>query len=626
MNQIRLGHQSLLNRIWSETLLEELTRFGVDTVCIAPGSRSTPLVLEANANPNLTLHTHFDERGLGFLALGMAKAHAVANTKSPKIVAVIVTSGTAVANLLPAIVEANLIGERLIILTADRPPELIECGANQAIDQVDIFSKHVTASLNLPSPTASISLNWLLMAVDKVMDKQRQLGGVVHINCPFPEPLYAEPDRQAFVSYLATIQPWRESSKPYMVKCDLTLSYECALSSVASSHLYSTELGQYKGVVVVGSVTLCEAKKARQFAQYFGWPLFCDPQSGISSEWAHYDIWLQNPNFKALLNDCDCIVQFGQRVISKRLNQWIAEQVSERHSRYLYISPRSHTANQNHLVQTQIVAPISAWVDHYCSDKKSGDKTFVLNRPTMGWGDKLKAAAELTVNLASTHLCNPSLLAPSSLTEMSIVLDLAEQLDGHDLFLGNSLIARLVDMFSSLTESEVFSNRGASGIDGLVATAVGVQRQRQRPMVVMLGDLSLLYDLNSLALLAAAKPVVDLQDIEAGHIEVKKRVPMVIIVTNNDGGAIFDLLPVPAAQKQALYQQPHGFDFRHAAKQFRLAYCQPTTQTAFREQLAQHLTQGEGTLIVEIKTPAQQASHQLKQLLSQLQHLHDDSL
>lgn len=157
--------QAVLNRIWCKVILEELARFGVTEVCVAPGSRSTPLTLEADANAKLNLHTHYDERGLGFLALGLAKA-------SNKPVAVIVTSGTAVANLLPAIAEAKLTGEKLIVLTADRPVELVGCGANQAIVQHDIFSSHVTKAVYLPSPDVGVSLNWLLTTIDDACYQQ----------------------------------------------------------------------------------------------------------------------------------------------------------------------------------------------------------------------------------------------------------------------------------------------------------------------------------------------------------------------------------------------------------------------------------------------------------------------
>lgn len=147
---------SAFNRRWAAVILEALTRHGVRHICIAPGSRSTPLTLAAAENSAFIHHTHFDERGLGHLALGLAKV-----SKQP--VAVIVTSGTAVANLYPALIEAGLTGEKLILLTADRPPELIDCGANQAIRQPGMFASHPTHSISLPRPTQDIPARWLVL-------------------------------------------------------------------------------------------------------------------------------------------------------------------------------------------------------------------------------------------------------------------------------------------------------------------------------------------------------------------------------------------------------------------------------------------------------------------------------
>ena len=174
---------AVFNRRWATLILEALTRHQVQHVCIAPGSRSTPLTLAAAAHPHLICHTHFDERGLGHLALGLAKA-------SGQRVAIIVTSGTAVANLYPALIEAGLTGEKLVLLTADRPPELIDCGANQAIRQTGMFASHPVQSLDLPRPTPEISARWLVSALDNTL--AHQTHGAVHINCPFAEPLYGE--------------------------------------------------------------------------------------------------------------------------------------------------------------------------------------------------------------------------------------------------------------------------------------------------------------------------------------------------------------------------------------------------------------------------------------------------
>ena len=168
-----------MNLLWGQLILEELARLGVKHVCMAPGSRSTPLTLAAASQTQLTRHIHFDERGLGFMALGLAKA-----SNAP--VAIITTSGTAVANLYPAIVEAWLTHVPLIILSGDRPPELIDCGANQAIIQPAIFAQYAK-QVNLPTPDLGYPANALLSTIDHAVANQHQ---PVHINCMYREPLY----------------------------------------------------------------------------------------------------------------------------------------------------------------------------------------------------------------------------------------------------------------------------------------------------------------------------------------------------------------------------------------------------------------------------------------------------
>ena len=180
------------------------------SLCIAPGSRSTPLTLEAvhlqNAS-RATCHSHFDERGLGFFALGIAKS-----TQAP--VAVIVTSGTAAANLYPAIIEARQTGVNLIILTADRPPELWECGANQAIMQQNMFADYPVASVNLPKPQADYAAKWLISTLEQACYKQKQQAGVVHINVPFAEPLYNAQEQEIDSHpWLMPIQRWLSQPK-----------------------------------------------------------------------------------------------------------------------------------------------------------------------------------------------------------------------------------------------------------------------------------------------------------------------------------------------------------------------------------------------------------------------------
>lgn len=567
--------QALLNRIWSRTLLEELARWGVEHVCAAPGSRSTPLILEADAHETFHLHTHFDERGLGFMALGLAKA-----TQQP--VVIIVTSGTAVANLLPAIVESKLTGESLIVLSSDRPVDLVGCGANQAIYQPGIFSEHVTHSVNLPSPSTQTPLTWLLSCVDEAMHQQRQHGGSVHINCPYPEPLYTAQCESVYADYCAPIATWQASCHPYSQR-----------SSMQHLDAPAMPLHQTKGLVVIGAVALRQAQSAAGFAEKMGWPYLCDPQSGITSPWEHYDLWLTNPNAVELLSQCEHIVQFGGRIVSKRLNQWIAEQVQVRGALYEVVTPDEAQHNQSHLPQQRWMMMPQVWTAPYLTSDESVDEP--LRSLYQGWGEALWPLADECALFATLHLNQ------DRLSEVAVALTLNQVAEQHPLFLGNSLMIRMIDMLSTLTDVPVYSNRGASGIDGLIATAAGVQRGLQDGLLVVIGDTALLHDLNSLALLRSVTQ------------------PMVVVVTNNDGGAIFDLLPVEVSKRDALYRMPHGYDFAHAAAQFGLSYANPSSLHDYQRVIQQHWETDTGTLLVEVSTPPQEAAQHIQQLV---EHVH----
>lgn len=562
-----MNHQAALNRLWTQVMLEELYRKGVRHLCIAPGSRSTPLTLEAVAHGGFTLHHHFDERGLGFLALGIAKAtqHAVA---------VVVTSGTAVANLLPAVAESMLTKERLILLTSDRPLELLECGANQAIVQTGIFSNHVSKAVALPSPSTEVSLNWLLTTIDHAMEYQHQHGGSLHINCPFPEPLYGGEDKSIFEDYCRSIQSWWQGNKAYV-------AYG---SSPIHDHLAtmpSLDLVSKKGVIIVGNVDLRTANKAKAFAKQLGWPILFDPQSGQSSDWQHYDLWLQNMDAKQRLSECEVVLQVGARFVSKRLNQWLAKQVNAG-TQCILLTEYCDRLNPDHLPIMHLNVDVKSWLD-------AAILTFTTSN-FYGWARDLKPYAQ-----AMSMRLSPC----DTLSEFDVARSVQALPEGTRVFLGNSLIVRLVDMVSSMQGLETFSNRGASGIDGLVATASGITRVDDSSLVLYLGDTSLLYDLNSLALLT------------------NETQPNVIVVTNNDGGAIFDLLPVPAEQKSACYQMPHGYQFKHAAAQFNLAYSHPKSKSELESTLTSHLANGSGTLLIEVITPSDEVGHIIRELSQQ---------
>ena len=475
---------SAFNRRWAAVILEALTRHGVRHICIAPGSRSTPLTLAAAENSSFIHHTHFDERGLGHLALGLAKA-------SGTPVAVIVTSGTAVANLYPALIEASLTGEKLIFLTADRPPELIDCGANQAIRQPGIFASHPAQSLALPRPSQDIPARWLLSAIDHLMASAQT--GAVHINCPFAEPLYGEMDDTG-LAWQQAPGDWWQDDKPWLRE---------DLHSGSAKQRDWFFWRQKRGVVVAGRMSASEGKLVAAWAKMLGWPLIGDVLSQTGQPLPCADLWLGNARAVSELQTAQIVVQLGSSLTGKRLLQWQA-----------------------------------------------------------------------------TYLP-----------------------DQGQLFLGNSLVVRLVDALGQLPAGyPVYSNRGASGIDGLISTAAGVQRGTARPTLAIVGDLSALYDLNALALLRQASA------------------PLVLIVVNNNGGQIFSLLPTPQSEREQFYLMPQHVHFEHAAAMFGLKYHHPQNWDELEQALAGAWSKAGATLI-ELVVKDTDGAHTLQQLLAQVSQL-----
>lgn len=305
---------STFNRSWSRVILHALLRYGVKHICIAPGSRSTPLTLEAlylQKQGQAECHSHFDERGLGFFALGLAKA-----TQDP--VAIIVTSGTAVANLYPAVIEASITHHKLIVLSADRPLELIGCGANQAIEQQHIFSHYPIASLNLPKPNSQYSASWLVGRVEQACSKQVQQGGVIHINAPFAEPLY-EADEESIGQdpWLLAIQGWL--NKPQVKWYDQQATQQDVLMHENWDY-WRTK----RGVIVVGKLPLEQGMGLKLWAETLGWCLISDVQSGVDASLPYADIWLSNKTVEQRLLQADIVIQFGSQIVSKRVNQFLS--------------------------------------------------------------------------------------------------------------------------------------------------------------------------------------------------------------------------------------------------------------------------------------------------------------
>lgn len=558
---------STFNRCWSKVILESLLRYGVNHICIAPGSRSTPLTLEAarlQDESRVTCHTHFDERGLGFFALGLAKA-----TQKP--VAIIVTSGTAVANLYPAIIEAYQTQTNLIVLTADRPIELIECGANQAIYQQKIFAHYPIAEINLPKPSQDYSANWLVSTLDQACYQQQLTPGVIHINVPFAEPLYQANLQQIDNhSWLQPLSSWLHSQKPWVKHPE----NQVEVLIHENWDLWRTK----RGVVVVGRLPLEQSMSISAWVNTMGWVLLTDVQSSVEPTLPYADIWLANKTVFQQLLQADIVIQLGGGIVSKRINQFLASF----HGEYWLVDASHHRLDPSHHQQTRFHAKVHHWLRAH---------------------PPLRQKPWLLEPLALSQFCDNFIeqQVGSNLNEASLAHHLERLLPANGiLFLGNSLFVRLVDALCKLPNNyPIYTNRGASGIDGLLATAAGVAIAHQRPLIAFIGDISALHDLNSFALFR------------------KVKLPTIIFVINNNGGAIFDMLPVENEAKEQYYRLPHNLEFSQIANMFELNYARPYTWADLSSTLKTAYMRKSAT-IIEIRVGASEGSTIYKNLLEQI--------
>ncbi|PID51494.1 MAG: 2-succinyl-5-enolpyruvyl-6-hydroxy-3-cyclohexene-1-carboxylic-acid synthase [Pasteurellales bacterium] len=565
-----MNTNSTFNRSWSRVILNALLRYGVKHFCLAPGSRSTPLTLEALHLQQKYLakcHTHFDERGLGFFALGMAKA-----TDEP--VAIIVTSGTAVANLYPAIIEASLTHHKLIILSADRPLELIGCGANQAIRQEGIFANYPVESLNLPKPNRNYSSNWLVSAIENICNVQQQKSGVIHINVPFAEPLYnAEETKIETDEWLQPIQSW-------LIKSTQKWLNRQSNQQEVITHPDWDSWRLKRGVIIVGKLPLGQSSSLRSWAETLGWVLITDIQSTVESDTPYADIWLANKTVQQRLLNADIVVQFGTQLISKRVNEFLTKFTGE----YWVVDQYPDYLNQNARQQTRFIAK----ANH-----------FVRSHPA------LRQKSWLLEPLALSQFCMKFIgeQVESSLSEVSLAYKISQVLpkNGH-LFIGNSLFVRLADAFGHLPDGySVYTNRGASGIDGLIATMAGISQATSQATVGIIGDISTLHDLNSIALLR-----------QIHH-------PTILFVINNGGGAIFDILPVDLKAKRDYYRASHHFEFSQVATMFGIDYVRPFTWADLKTKLTKAYSR-KGVTLVEIKVNDQEGSSLYQSIVKQISY------
>ncbi len=567
-----------INHLWSRLLIEELRRNGVDTFYISPGSRSTPLTVAAAQTEGVHTHVHFDERGAAFAALGHAMG-------SERPTALICTSGTAAANYLPAIVEASQSGIPLIVLTADRPPELTDAGANQAINQIGLYRNFTRWEHALPCPTLDMPAPALLTTIDQACYRaQSNDSGPVHINCAFREPLAPTDTGGNWTEYLLPIERWLGSDAPLTTYAETTP----ALNKADAARLETILSNTQRGLLVIGRLTRqADRDAAAKIATMLHWPVFADITAGLfpltedTPSIPYYDLMLASQRYSDACNP-DTVIHLGDALVSKRLQQHLE---STRPEHYVHIAGSPRRKDAAHIDSLRINAPITELLHAFPKELPASNKAWrSLHLDAMG------AAMDQLLQRFDYVLGTP-------LTEPSILnMIIASQSADDALFIGNSMPVRDANTFALHKEPlTIASNRGASGIDGNIATAVGFARGLDKSVTAIVGDVTALHDLNSLALLGDCDP------------------PVALIVINNDGGGVFHFLPIADQDDvfETYFGTPHGLTFEHAATMFGIDYHAPTEMPDLLQRYTKART-GLKSCIIEVKTDRRE-NHRLHQ-------------
>jgi 2-succinyl-5-enolpyruvyl-6-hydroxy-3-cyclohexene-1-carboxylate synthase len=553
------------NMLQARIFVDELARSGVEAAVIAPGSRSTPLAFAFAEQPNIKVYSLLDERGAAFFALGLANA-------SQQPVALLCTSGTATANFYPAIIEAHYAGIPLIVLTADRSPELRESGANQTVDQIKMFGDHVLWSVEVGMPEASpppIALrNLRTLANRAVYMASGMPSGAVHLNFPFRKPL--EPVLSS--GDLVQDEQQRENEVPFtrMTKGTAHVSRDVVLEFADIVNAAKFPL------FVVGPRSTVDVLP---YANAFHIPVLADAlsrqrftQQASEGVISAYETFLKGR--KDWMSP-DVVIQLGSQPISQALDDYLLAS-SPKH--WFFISEDGRWQDPNHVITDFVHANPADFFEEvqHLSTGASWDRSH--------WREFWNCAEHET-SAALDEACSRHFF------DGAVVHEVVQQLpDESLLFVGSSLPVRHLDQFGLANAKNIatFCNRGASGIDGTLASAVGVGASApERPLVIILGDIAFYHDLNSLLALQRCG------------------VKATIVVINNDGGGIFYRLPVAEFDPTftELFVTPHGLTFDGAAQMFGLEYARADDMESFRSAFRQSITSPTST-IIEVPTDA----------------------
>lgn len=602
-------------------LVDEFYQLGVRHAVFSPGSRSTTMAMLFTEYEGFETYMNIDERSASFMALGIAKAH-----KEPTVL--VCTSGSAVAHYLPAILEAQYSGVPLIVLSADRPYTLLHTGAPQTVDQQKIFGTAVNYYEELAVPQKEHYYTYprqvARKAYMKAMDTKK---GPVHINIPLFEPLVPELDRKHFEAGRSSYKVFKPNygdvfnnqnrsnttSNASNVSDVSDVSYTKNTTDNSANNTNDTNnfnnsnnsnnsnllLTQYKRVLILASpqIDVDEVESIHSFAENLQAPILADPLSNVrrchkagaiddNHEVASnrnndtdmiqkkhfsdvvistYDAFLANKDLWPVLKP-DCVIQFGQIVVSKRVQQMVA---SWDNVEYIEVNPTMDSMNPTGKTTIHMQASIDMFTHLYAVKNESNS---YLNR----W-QRLEVAGKAQL---STAIEEPSSFEGRTIRELQQHIS-----DNSQVLVANSMTIRDFDYFwfSGESDAVLYGNRGVNGIDGTVSTALGLATNHQ-PTYLVTGDLSLFHDLNGLA------------------VAKTHNLNLTIILHNNDGGGIFEYLPQKGTKYfDYLFSTSQGLNYSGAAKLYGCGYTKISNPDELGPVLAR-VSKESGVHIIEIQT------------------------
>ncbi|GJQ62547.1 MAG: 2-succinyl-5-enolpyruvyl-6-hydroxy-3-cyclohexene- 1-carboxylate synthase [Melioribacteraceae bacterium] len=496
------------NYLWADIFVKSLVKLGVENVCISPGSRSTPLTMAFSQEEKLKKYVIVDERSSGFFALGIAKS-----TGKPAVI--ITSSGTAVSELYPAIIEAYKDRIPLIICTADRPIELLESGANQTINQHDIFSNHIRKSFHagIPELIPQRVKHLISIALRSVQIASASDPGPVHINFPFrkpfePQTYTMEINEVLLNNYYNLIDKLEAPGKIYRKIGDFTERLYSKLSGKRNLLFIGGQCGE-GGIV----------HKLKRFSEKFNVPVLLDGtsplryMSGLSQNFVtNSQIFLRSEILKERLYP-DNVILVGNSPTSNNIIEFFEESNCE------VIQVSNHSDWNDPTLQTTMQLEMTA---EDCCDLILENAEFTL--PGDDWlnnwikFDRISEEQKLFFLENADYNIEPAIID-------SVLKHIP---DGSSIFVSNSLPVRDFDNFARKASRflKIYTNRGASGIDGIISCAGGVSAGTNEITYLVIGDLSFFYDMNAMATLRSYG------------------IPLKIVLINNNGGSIFDMLPI----------------------------------------------------------------------------------